>query len=921
MISSVLRFSMRSLLCLIFIPQFATLQADNTVTEYYPIIVEKSQTYTHNSRRLNGVSLIGSQDGDQTISLSSNFVYNITETPAFTARAGEMITPTFNFSGNWMHGYVYLDRGQDGAFDGVLNNEGTVSEGSDIMAFSYAESVLGSGVGYNSTGAKVVNNNVLNPPSFKIPSDLANGFYRMRFKVDWASIDPAGRAEDGNGIIKNGGAIFDVRINIHGDNCKVDATAQHGSLLTAVGESFEAYSHPFGTELVVKAVPEVGYVCDAIRIRHGYNLEGDASIFGVAQYDDVVIPAYLFKDNCYTIPADMLDGDIRIEGVFVEVSSSISDGRNYALSFEKEAPMTNVANKITSVDFHVNSMKSTAFALNEVDATIYRNISSAELAVRRGTAVNTTVNADEGLHHYLYIDLNNDGEFMPVLDKNGLLAMSSELLSFTYYNGKDSRAQIVNEDEAGLQMPMFEISSLLPSGIYRARLKSDINNIDPAGSSSIVENGGMIVDFLLNVGKEQSDLLLDSYHCAIYDNSNSALPIAIPSFSALSVNVVPVDNGYILNEIRVKHGHNLDGPQYVHGNRQWGEYVLEQPKFTIPADSVNGDVEIYASYTAGPDAEYHLVFSDEFNAADGSQPADEWWSRCKRQGSTWNRWLSNSNDVVYIENGNLVTRAIPNPDTATDNVPMITGGIWSRNKFGFTYGRVEGRIFSNPWTGNFPAFWMMPEDQSGGWPNDGEIDIWETIDAQERSWHTVHSNWTYNLKNTSNPTSSFNVATPLDRYHIYAIEWNENSIVWFVDGKEVGRYAKSTNQNTLNQGQWPFDDHFHLILNQSVGNGSWAANADVTHTYETLFDWVRVYQKSGMENTLGTVGIKFVNDISPLNVEVVDGRVVLSSSRLTNVSLYDVSGRKIHEAPLNGVCEIALEQGIYIINGNKICVR
>ena len=77
--------------------------------------------------------------------------------------------------------------------------------------------------------------------------------------------------------------------------------------------------------------------------------------------------------------------------------------------------------------------------------------------------------------------------------------------------------------------------------------------------------------------------------------------------------------------------------------------------------------------------------------------------------------------------------------------------------------------------------------------------------------------------------------------------------MWYVDGKEVGRYAKSTNQSQLNQGQWPFDKHFHLILNQSVGNNAWAADADVTHTYETRFDWVRVYQKNGMLNTNGLI--------------------------------------------------------------------
>ena len=230
---------------------------------------------------------------------------------------------------------------------------------------------------------------------------------------------------------------------------------------------------------------------------------------------------------------------------------------------------------------------------------------------------------------------------------------------------------------------------------------------------------------------------------------------------------------------------------------------------------------------------------------------------------------------------------------------MITGGIKSMGKFGFTYGYVEARLLTNPWTGNFPAFWMMPEDQSAGWPDCGEIDIWEAIDTDGRSYHTIHSNWTYDLGYKGNPQSSFNTGIPYDRYHTYALEWNEKTLIWYVDGKEVGRYAKSTNQSHLTQGQWPFDKHFHLILNQSVGNGSWAANADVTHTYETRFDWVRVYQKIGMQNTDGTV-----NAISDMEL-----------SAPTPTGIYTLQGLR-----LNGPVE-NLPKGLYIIGGKKLYIK
>ena len=361
----------------------------------------------------------------------------------------------------------------------------------------------------------------------------------------------------------------------------------------------------------------------------------------------------------------------------------------------------------------------------------------------------------------------------------------------------------------------------------------------------------------------------------------------------------------------------------VAGNTQWREEVITvtDGKAVVGGSLIDGDVALFAEFVPQEGNEWQLVFSDEFNAADMSQPVDEKWMRCQRYGATWNRWLSDSKEVIYLQDGDLVARAIPNPDQASDPVPMITGGIKSNNRFGFTYGYVEARIKSNPWTGNFPAFWMMPEDQSAGWPDCGEIDIWETIDSQERSWHTIHSNWTYDLGNTNNPKSSFNVYTSHDRYHTYGLMWDATTLVWYVDGKEVGRYEKSTNQSQLNQGQWPFDKHFHVILNQSVGNNAWAADADVTHTYETRFDWVRVYQKPGMENTNGTVGVVSVRDDSNAVVQVVDGGVEVSVASPCDVAVYDVAGRKVAQAFVSGAYCFSLPCGVYVVEGTKVVVK
>ena len=871
---------------------------NKNAVEDYPVVFDKGQGYTHGSRRLNSVSL-----GEQTLQLPTPLkVYSNVTSGCFEAVPGESLTPSFGFTSDWMNGFVYIDRGMDGAFDVVFNENGSY-EG-DIMSFSYAEPNLGSGVGYNSTGARVNNANVLNPPAFTLPADLAPGFYRMRYKVDWASIDPAGRPEDGNGIIKNGGAVCDVVLNVHAAEGALAVAASNGALLSAAGEALPA-KVAFGEPLTLMVKPADGYVLDALTVLHGHNLDGDKVVHGVKQWREDVVSGAFVKGGKVTIPTGYIDGDVKITASFVK-SGDGEGGEGYALSFGKDAVCG------TGHDFAI-TVNGTAF---EVKGNAVYNDFTSKPVLLNGVKEVTVSSSKAGGPCYLYIDLNNDGKFVALLGEDGLPAMSSELVAFSSHGGKASDGKA-----AGETLPVYEIPQAVASGIYRVRVKYDAENISPDGSAAIVENSGVVADFLLNIAGGNSPLALYTVNGNIDGVNYSALPLNVATGEGFTA-VLRGAPGFAANGVVVRHGHNLAGEQYVNGNRQWAETVLDAADGRVVVDGalVDGNVALYATFEPEEGSEWQLVFSDEFNAGDYSQPLDEKWMRCQRYGSTWNRWLSNSKEVVYLQGGDLVTRAIPNPDQESDPVPMITGGVKSNGRFGFTYGYVEARILSNAWVGHFPAFWMMPEDQSAGWPDCGEIDIWEAIDTDGRSYHTVHSNWTYDLGNKNNPQSSFNTGVNYDRYHTYGLKWDEKTLIWYVDGKEVGRYNKSTNASQLNQGQWPFDKHFHLILNQSVGNGSWAKDADVSHTYETRFDWVRVYQTKGMKNTDGTVGVTAVREDDGVSARCVDGGVVIAVENAAEVAVYDVTGRTVAAVNVDDNAFVPLEKGVYIVAGKKIVV-
>lgn len=238
-----------------------------------------------------------------------------------------------------------------------------------------------------------------------------------------------------------------------------------------------------------------------------------------------------------------------------------------------------------------------------------------------------------------------------------------------------------------------------------------------------------------------------------------------------------------------------------------------------------------------PGLEYKLIFNDEFNQPDGTLPDTSVWKSCRRRPKvTWARYLSNSPEVAFIRDGKLILRAIPNSNKSSTGEEMLTGGIETSHSFAFRYGRVECRARVNPFDGNFPAIWMMPRTTLP-WPQGGEIDIFEQIDQEQRAYSTVHSAWT---RSHGNLPHSGNIELDMSLFHTYAVEWAPGILTFFADGKQVYQYKKEPD----NPEQWPFDkSDFYLILNQSVGDGSWAKPVDTTHTYQMEIDWIRVYQR------------------------------------------------------------------------------
>jgi len=259
------------------------------------------------------------------------------------AKPGETLNPAVQYKGFWMHSYVYLDLNNNGRFEPKVEGGQIVpNAGNELLAYSF----LGGedeNSGYNSVGTEISGNgrNTLVMPEFTLPSDLQHGFYRMRYKVDWNSADAGGSIENNNHILNNGGGAIDVRLNVHGDNVKIYQGALNGKVVAEDGTELNGISIPFGKPYTIKMKPEHGFNFSGLKVRHGYNLTGDSLSHGTYQYVDELIPRERFNaDGTFTLPAEMIDGDVSLEGIFIDAKTALT----YEVYFNNEFVYSTVVN-------------------------------------------------------------------------------------------------------------------------------------------------------------------------------------------------------------------------------------------------------------------------------------------------------------------------------------------------------------------------------------------------------------------------------------------------------------------------------------------------------------------------------------------------------------------------------------------------
>jgi beta-glucanase (GH16 family) len=246
---------------------------------------------------------------------------------------------------------------------------------------------------------------------------------------------------------------------------------------------------------------------------------------------------------------------------------------------------------------------------------------------------------------------------------------------------------------------------------------------------------------------------------------------------------------------------------------------------------------------------WHLIWSDEFDGAAGSQPDEHKWIP-DIGGEGWGNqeleYYTHNDNATQDGNSNLVIEVRrENPANFHcwyGTCQYTSARLITKGKFEFTYGRVETRAKVPYGQGIWPAIWMLGNNiDTVGWPNNGEIDICENIGHEPTIIHgTIHGP-NYFAANGISGAYTLSGGRFADSYHIFAVEWTPDQIAFFVDAIN---YFTVTRATVEQRGTWVYDHPFYLLLNVAVG-GSWPGNPDVSSTYpqRMLVDYVRVYQR------------------------------------------------------------------------------
>jgi len=267
---------------------------------------------------------------------------------------------------------------------------------------------------------------------------------------------------------------------------------------------------------------------------------------------------------------------------------------------------------------------------------------------------------------------------------------------------------------------------------------------------------------------------------------------------------------------------------------------------------------------------WSTVFSDDFSGAAGTAPNSANWIYDTGPGSNFGtgeiETMTNSTNNVHLDgNGHLDITAIGSGSNWTSGriqTPTADVGAPAGGELEVTASIEQPSPASG--TGYWPAFWMLGPGQ---WPENGEIDILEDVNALSEHSGTFHCG--------TDPGGPCNETDGLGSglqscsgcqsgYHTYTAIVNrtntsDESITWYLDGSQF--YSVSESQVGTATWQAAVDHNFSIIFDLAMGGGypngvcGCTSPTSATTSGGTMsVAYVAAYQTTGSGGGGGTTG-------------------------------------------------------------------
>jgi len=242
-----------------------------------------------------------------------------------------------------------------------------------------------------------------------------------------------------------------------------------------------------------------------------------------------------------------------------------------------------------------------------------------------------------------------------------------------------------------------------------------------------------------------------------------------------------------------------------------------------------------------------LTFDDEFNSLNWWNGTSGTWDPEYPYNTAANGGSLNDEQEWYINpsyaptasvkpwtinNGVLSLTGAPAPASIQpyiNNYKYTSGMITTFHSFSQTYGYFEIRAELPAGQGTWPAFWLLPADQT--WPP--EIDVFEMLGKDPTTIYTTAHTGPNNTS-IGHATSVPNTSTG---FHTYGVDWEPDFITWYFDGQQI--FQTATPADMINR-------PMYLLANLSLGGG-WPGPVDSTTPFPAQFqiDYIRAYASGG----------------------------------------------------------------------------